>query len=77
MGLWDYFKKFLIFAGVFVAVSIILSIITGLIITYFYSEGSFTGHPLISTMINCIAAAIAVLAAYKPFRKKGKPANDV
>jgi hypothetical protein len=77
ISLWDYFKKFLIFAGVFAAASIILSLITGLILTYFYSEEGFSGHPLISTMINCIAAAIAILAAYKPFKKKGKPANNV
>jgi hypothetical protein len=70
-GLWGYFKKFLIFAGVFVASSIFLSIVTGLILTFFYTEGGFSGHPLISIMINCIAASIAVLVAYKPFSNKG------
>lgn len=71
------FKKFFIFAGVFVGTSIILSIITGLILTYFYEEGGFTGHPLISTLINVIAAGAAVLAAYRPFNKKGKGAGSI
>jgi uncharacterized membrane protein len=73
----SYFKKFFIFAGVFVGTSIFLSIITGLILTYFYKDGGFTGHPLISTMINVIAAAMAVLVAYKPFNKKVKHSGSV
>ncbi|XXM74346.1 hypothetical protein ACQ0QQ_10945 [Lysinibacillus sphaericus] len=72
----NYFKKFFIFAGVFVGMSIVLSIITGLILTYFYEEGGFTGHPLISTLINVIAAGVAVMAAYRPFNKKAKDAGN-
>ncbi|OIU71396.1 hypothetical protein [Rossellomorea aquimaris] len=73
----SYFKKFFIFAGVFVGTSIVLSIITGLILTYFYEEGGFTGHPMISTLINVIAAGTAVLAAYRPFNKKVKDAGTM
>jgi hypothetical protein len=73
----SYFKKFFIFAGVFVGTSILLSIITGLILTYFYTDGGFNGHPIIGTMINVIAAAMAVLVAYKPFNKKVKHSGSV
>lgn len=75
--MWSYFKKFFIFAGVFVGTSILLSIISGLILTYFYTDGGFTGHPIIGTMINVIAAAMAVLVAYKPFNKKEKHSGSV
>ncbi|MBH9964690.1 hypothetical protein ACKA06_21320 [Rossellomorea oryzaecorticis] len=75
--MWGYFKKFFIFAGVFVGTSIVLSIITGLVLTYFYEEGGFTGHPLISTLINVISAGVAVLAAYKPFNKKVRYAGEI
>ncbi|MCA1054452.1 hypothetical protein LCM10_05595 [Rossellomorea aquimaris] len=67
--MWKYVKPFFIFAGVFVGISILLSIITGLILTSFYEEGGFTGHPMIGTLINVVAAAAAVLVAYKPFKK--------
>ncbi|MEL3974229.1 hypothetical protein AAEO50_18235 [Rossellomorea oryzaecorticis] len=75
--MWSYFKKFFIFAGVFVGTSILLSIITGLILTYFYTDGSYTGHPIIGTMINVIAAVMALLVAYKPFNKKVKHSGSV
>ncbi|MGR3764641.1 hypothetical protein [Rossellomorea sp. NS-SX7] len=75
--MWSYFKKFFIFAGVFVGTSIILSIITGLILTYLYKDGGFAGHPMISTLINVIAAAMAVLITYKPFTKKVKQNDSI
>ncbi|WP_175991368.1 hypothetical protein [Bacillus sp. Marseille-Q1617] len=75
--MWSYFKKFFIFAGVFVGTSILLSIITGLILTYFYTEDGFSGHPFISILINVIAAAVAVVFAYRPFNKKDKPADSL
>ncbi|CAN7365935.1 MULTISPECIES: hypothetical protein [Rossellomorea] len=48
-----------------------MSIITGLIITYMYDGTGYKGSPVIGTMINGASAVIAVLVAYKPFKKSG------
>ncbi|KPL59904.1 hypothetical protein AM506_07425 [Rossellomorea vietnamensis] len=67
--MWKNAKKFFIFIGVFLGISLILSIITGLIITYMYDGTGYKGSPVIGTLINGASAVIAVLVAYKPFKK--------
>lgn len=57
------------FIGVFLAISLALSIIIGLSLTYFYESTGYVGSPLIGTFISVISAVIAIFVAYKPFKK--------
>lgn len=68
--MWKNAKKFFIFIGVFLGVSLLLSIIAGLIITNLYDGTGYKGSPLIGTLINAASAVIAVVVAYKPFKTK-------
>jgi hypothetical protein len=68
--LWKNAKRFFVFIGVFLGVSLLLSIITGLIITEMYDSAGYRGSHLIGTFINVVSAVIAVIVAYKPFKKK-------
>lgn len=67
--MWIHAKKFFMFIGVFIVSNIILSIITGLILTYMYEESGYQGSPIIGTLINVTSAVIAIFIAYKPLKK--------
>ncbi|MGE6752468.1 hypothetical protein ACQKFO_03420 [Rossellomorea sp. NPDC071047] len=49
-----------------------LSLIAGVILTNLYHNDGYKGSPVIGTLINVIAAVLAVLVAYKPLKKKGR-----
>jgi hypothetical protein len=68
--LWNNAKKFFIFIGVFIGSNIILSFIAGLILTNLYHSDGYKGSPIIGTLINVVAAVLAVFVAYKPLKKK-------
>ncbi|TMU86927.1 hypothetical protein FGG79_01940 [Bacillus sp. BHET2] len=67
--MWKNGKKFFVFIGVFLAISLVLSIIIGLAMTYFYESTGYKGSPLIGTFISVTSAIIALFVAYKPFKK--------
>ena len=71
--MWKNAKKFFIFIGVFLGVSLLLSIIAGLIITNLYDGTGYKGSPMVGTLINAVSAVVAVVVAYKPFSKKSSP----
>lgn len=68
--MWKNAKKFYVFIGVFLGVSLLLSIIAGLILTNLYTGTGYKGSPIIGTLINVFSAVVAVIVAYKPFKKK-------
>lgn len=68
--MWKNAKKFFIFIGVFLGVSLLLSVIAGLIITNMYDGTGYKGSPMVGTLINAVSAVVAVVVAYKPFTKK-------
>ncbi|WP_226675021.1 hypothetical protein [Rossellomorea aquimaris] len=53
--------------------SLLLSIIAGLIITNLYDDTGYKGSPMVGTLINAVSAVVAVVVAYKPFSKKSSP----
>ncbi|PFA70734.1 hypothetical protein CN378_00240 [Bacillus sp. AFS015802] len=67
--MWKNARKFFIFIGVFLGVSLLLSIIAGLILTNMYEDTGYKGSPIIGTSINVFSAVVAVWVAYKPFNK--------
>jgi uncharacterized membrane protein len=68
--LWNNAKKFFVFIGVFIGSNIILSLIAGLVLTNLYHSDGYKGSPVIGTLINVVAAVLAVFVAYKPLKKK-------
>ncbi|WP_064091251.1 hypothetical protein [Rossellomorea aquimaris] len=69
--MWKYARKFFVFIGIFVLMTLLLSIVVGLLLTYLYPSG-YGGNPIIGTLINVISAVVAVIIAYKPFKKMKK-----
>ncbi|BCB04329.1 hypothetical protein [Bacillus sp. KH172YL63] len=70
--MWKNGKKFFIFIGVFLGISLLLSLIIGFLLTYFYESTGYKGSPLIGTFVSVVSAVLAILIAYKPFKKKIK-----
>jgi uncharacterized protein (UPF0333 family) len=73
-------KKFFAFVGIFIVSNIVFTIISGIVMTYFYepsfNKPSFNETSVVyrgvSALIATLSAITAIFFAYKPFKKQSK-----